>query len=45
MQLLGIYYKNREEWYMLDLACVLYGFTLVPLYDTLGESSIPYILN
>lgn len=30
---------------ILDLACALYGFTLVPFYDTLGPTSIPYILD
>lgn len=29
---------------MLDLACALYGFTLVPFYDTLGPASIPFIM-
>jgi long-chain acyl-CoA synthetase len=37
VQLIGIYAKNREEWLILDVANMLYGFTMVPLYDTLGN--------
>jgi long-subunit acyl-CoA synthetase (AMP-forming) len=36
MKLVGIFSKNRYEWIVADLACVLYGMTIVPLYDTLG---------
>jgi len=36
LNLLGIYTKNRQEFYLTDLACILYGLTSVPLYDTLG---------
>lgn len=27
------------------MACVLYGYTTIPLYDTLGPESISYVLN
>ena len=36
MKLIGIFSKNRYEWIIADIACMLYGLTIVPLYDTLG---------
>jgi long-chain acyl-CoA synthetase len=36
MRLIGIYSRNRMEWMLVDLACCMYGFVTVPLYDTLG---------
>ena len=36
MKLIGIFSKNRYEWIVADIACMLYGLTIVPLYDTLG---------
>jgi long-chain acyl-CoA synthetase len=36
MNLIGIYSKNRTEWMITDIACVLFGLVSVPLYDTLG---------
>ncbi|CAD8190864.1 unnamed protein product [Paramecium pentaurelia] len=41
----GIYMSNRREWTILDLACILYGFTSCPFYDTLGLNSIKYSLE
>ena len=35
----GVYSKNNLEYVMLDLACIFYGFTIVPIYDTLGEEA------
>ena len=37
---IGIYSKNREEWFFTDVACWMINVTNVPLYDTLGEESI-----
>lgn len=37
---MGIFAKNRVEWLLVDIANVLYGFTLVPFYDTLGNFAI-----
>lgn len=45
MKLIGIFSKNREEWQILDFANVLYGNTMVPIYDTLGPDTISYVLN
>ena len=43
--MIGIFAKNREEWFTLDYANMLYGNTMIPLYDTLGIETIPFILN
>ena len=42
---LALYSKDREEWAVTDLACILAGITTVTLYDTLGKESIEYILD
>lgn len=45
LKFLGIWAKNREEWVFTDMACALYGFTSVPIYDTLGEQAVTFILE
>jgi long-chain acyl-CoA synthetase len=45
IRIMGIYCRNREEWAITDIACVLGNITSIPLYDTLGDSSIEYIAN
>lgn len=45
MRLIGIYSKNRYEWFITDWACVLFGITTVPLYDTLGVENLSYCLH
>lgn len=42
---LGLYSKNREEWVVTDIACMISAVTSVPLYDTLGKESTEYILD
>lgn len=37
LRLLAIFSKNRVEWGLTDWACLLYGITTIPLYDTLGD--------
>lgn len=37
LRLVGVFSKNREEWLLLDYANVLYGMTMIPIYDTLGN--------
>lgn len=32
LKMLGIFSKNRVEWMFLDLVCILYGYTLIPMY-------------
>lgn len=41
----GIFSINRPEWTMSELAGYMYSYTSVPLYDTLGVSSIEFIVN
>ena len=43
--MLGIYSRNRQEFYLTDVACLLYGITCVPLYDTLGLTNLAYCLE
>lgn len=33
---IAVYAQNCREWILVDIACALYGLTLVPIYDTLG---------
>ena len=41
----GIYSKNRAEWTITDIAACLFGFTTIPLYDTLGNENITYVFK
>lgn len=43
-RLLGLYSKNREEWCITDMACVISNVVSVPLYDTLGDNSVSFIV-
>ena len=45
LQVLGIFSKNREEWLIADIGCALFGITTVPLYETLGISSMLLIFD
>eukprot|EP00127_Corallochytrium_limacisporum_P001349 Clim_evm5s53 gene=Clim_evmTU5s53 len=40
---LGFYCKNREEWFIAQMACHMANITVVPLYDTLGPDVVQYI--
>lgn len=42
---IALYSKNREEWCQVDLGSSLCGVTVVTLYDTLGKSSIEFIME
>lgn len=41
---IAIIAKNRPEWLMLDLAVQKIGAVLTPIYPTIGESELEYIL-
>ncbi|KNE67637.1 hypothetical protein AMAG_12091 [Allomyces macrogynus ATCC 38327] len=41
----GLYSINRPEWVIAEQACYLHMLTTVPLYDTLGDAAIEYIVN
>lgn len=43
--LVGVSSQNTAEWTILGLACDSQAITLVPLYDTLGEEGVKFILN
>lgn len=43
--LVYLYCRNRVEWTITDVACMNYGIVNVPLYDTLGEEALDYILK
>ena len=45
MNIVGIYSKNRLEWYVADWACALFGITVSPLYDTLGKENLEYCIE
>lgn len=42
---IAIIAKNRPEWLMLDLAVQKIGAVLTPIYPTIGESELQYILT
>ncbi|KAA8548618.1 hypothetical protein F0562_000302 [Nyssa sinensis] len=41
----GLYFINRPEWLIVDIACSAYSYISVPLYDTLGPDAVKYIIN
>jgi len=45
MRLVGVFSKNRYEWVIVEQACNAYSGVVVPLYDTLGEDAVTYVLN
>uniref|UniRef100_A0A3B0MF87 Long-chain-fatty-acid--coa ligase, putative n=1 Tax=Theileria annulata TaxID=5874 RepID=A0A3B0MF87_THEAN len=44
-KLVGLFLPSCEEWLLLEQACYGYGFTLVPIYTTLGTESILFVLS
>ena len=34
---IGIFSRNRMEWTLTDIGCVMYGLVTIPIYDTLGD--------
>jgi long-chain acyl-CoA synthetase len=42
---LGIYSANNVEWMLAIRACDVMGGVIVPIYDSLGESAVEYIVN
>ncbi|KAE8614487.1 hypothetical protein XENTR_v10008185 [Xenopus tropicalis] len=44
-QFIGVFAQNRPEWIISELACYTYSMVVVPLYDTLGQGAIRYIIN
>ena len=42
---MGIFAKNREEWAVIDIACIRSSCTIVPFFDSLGPSALTFVLN
>ena len=41
----GFYAQNSLNYILCDIACILYGITVVPIYDTLGETATQFAFN
>lgn len=41
----GLFSVNRPEWLIAEQACFSEGYVTVPLYDTLGDEAIEYIVG
>lgn len=42
---MGIFAKNREEWTVIDLACMRSSVTIVPFFDSLGAEALSFVIN
>ena len=42
---IGIYMQNRPEWVITDMATYALGAVVVPIYPTLSEHDVHYIIN
>jgi long-chain acyl-CoA synthetase len=42
---MGIFSKNREEWAIVDLACMSSSVCIVPFYDSLGPVALSFVIN
>lgn len=42
---MGIISKNREEWAIVDLACLRSSVTIVPFFDSLGPAALSFVIN
>lgn len=45
IKFVGIHSKNTVNWILLDIANLCYGYTSLPLYDTLGEDAVDHMLE
>jgi len=45
LRFLSIFAPNCRSWYCMDIAAMLHGITLAPLYATLGPKTLAYVLN
>uniref|UniRef100_A0A8C9LKM7 long-chain-fatty-acid--CoA ligase n=1 Tax=Piliocolobus tephrosceles TaxID=591936 RepID=A0A8C9LKM7_9PRIM len=45
LKMLGIWSKNRIEWFTTDYACAAINYVTVPIFDTLGITSVKYIFE
>lgn len=42
---MGIFGKNREEWVVINLACLRNSVTIVPFFDSLGHDALKFVIN
>jgi hypothetical protein len=42
LPVVGIFSRNRAEWVVSQQACYSYGYTVVPLYSTLGADAVRF---
>lgn len=45
LRMVSFYAKNTDRVWLLDMACSLYGITIVPIYDTLGDGAIKFVFE
>jgi long-chain acyl-CoA synthetase len=45
INVMGIFAKNREEWAVVDLACMRSAVTIVPFFDSLGPQALSFVIN
>ena len=45
VRFISIYEPNTIEWFIMDQASSLFGFAIVPIYDTLGPDVVAYIFK
>jgi long-chain acyl-CoA synthetase len=45
LRILGIYSRNRLEWFLADWACSIFGYVMSPLYDSLGKENFAHCIN
>eukprot|EP01055_Gregarina_sp_Pseudo9_P003850 Gregarina_sp_Pseudo_9__3849@NODE_39_length_5284_cov_104_254719_g36_i0_p1_GENE_NODE_39_length_5284_cov_104_254719_g36_i0NODE_39_length_5284_cov_104_254719_g36_i0_p1_ORF_typecomplete_len672_score109_31AMPbinding/PF00501_28/2_2e68_NODE_39_length_5284_cov_104_254719_g36_i031955210 len=45
LSIIGIFAKNCVEWFYIEQVCNLFGYSICPLYDTLGYESLRHILS
>jgi len=45
MDCVGIFSKNREEWVLTDLACMINGIVTIPFYETMAPNMFAQILE
>lgn len=45
LRFVGIHGKNTPEWVLTDVTNMVFGYTTMPLYDTLGEEAIQFMLH
>ena len=42
---MGVFSKNREEWAVVDLACIRSSITVVPFFDSLGIDALTFVIS